>query len=166
MKRGPDTRSPPALTPPPSKRKCLQTTPPPLATNGTSCELDLSSLHTNGVRRGGRSSQSSVGSNTSTPPGSPGPTRRGRGRSATPAEPESPTPTRRSTRLRHRVFSFARTSRKIFLKPPCVSVCFCMCQCVLSVIYIQSFYLSFLIFKFCWSISLFFCSVLTRKAKD
>merc|ERR1719290_753834 len=97
MKRGPDTRSPPALTPPPSKRKCLQTTPP-LATNGTSEELDLSSLQSNGVRRGGRSSQSSRGSNTSSPPGSPA--RRGRGRSNTPAEPESPTPTRRSTRLR------------------------------------------------------------------
>merc|ERR1711874_371020 len=98
MKRGPDTRSPPALTPPPSKRKCLQSTPPPLATNGTSSELDLSSLQSNGVRRGGRTSQSSAGSNTSSPPGSPN--RRGRGRSSTPAQPESPTPTRRSTRLR------------------------------------------------------------------
>merc|ERR1719347_2247724 len=96
MKRGPDSRSPPALTPPPSKRKCLQSTPP-LATNGTSSELDLSSLQSNGVRRGGRGSQSSRGSSTSSPPGSPGQNRRGRGRSSTPAQPESPTPTRRST---------------------------------------------------------------------
>ena len=92
MKR-PASHSPPSLTPPPSKRKCVQSTP----------ESDVThSLTTNGsgVRRAnGRSSASSRGSTASTPPASPA--RRGRGSSATPSEPpESPT-TRRSTRLRN-----------------------------------------------------------------
>merc|ERR1719347_205681 len=73
MKRTSDSRSPPPLTPPPSKRKCVQTTPP-LATNGTNGAGDLDinhSLQTNGSSRraNGRSSQSSRSSTTSTPPG-------------------------------------------------------------------------------------------------
>ena len=111
MKRPADSRSPPPLTPPPSKRKCLQTTPPTvIATNGDSMELDITnSLQTNGSSRrtNGRSSQSSRSSTASSPPSSP--SRRGRGRSSTPSasEPEPPgTPTRRSTRIRkHNLFS-------------------------------------------------------------
>merc|ERR1711963_482041 len=103
MKRTSDSRSPPPLTPPPSKRKCVQSTPP-LVSNGSNGagELDINhSLQTNGSSRrtNGRSSQSSRSSTTSTPPGSP--SARGRGGSSTPSDqPDSPTPTRRSTRLR------------------------------------------------------------------
>eukprot|EP00092_Neocalanus_flemingeri_P000036 GFUD01000037.1.p1 GENE.GFUD01000037.1~~GFUD01000037.1.p1 ORF type:complete len:164 (+),score=49.25 GFUD01000037.1:50-541(+) len=93
------TRSPPTLTPPPAKKRCVQSTPPmeTSASNGSSM-MDLDTLPSNGsVRRSTRTSQSSRSSTTSSPPGSPRP--RGRGRSSTPSD-APPTPTRSSGRVR------------------------------------------------------------------